>query len=293
MFVLSFAALLALHAPLLRLPYFWDEAGYYVPAARDLLLTGSPIPHSTVSNAHPPLLMAYLALWWKLAGFAPIVTRTAMLMAAAFTLLGLFRLAKTVANTEVAVTTIILTAVYPVFFAQSSLVHLDLAAAGLTFWGVHAYVKGGGWEMALWFSLATLTKETAILAPLALFVWDVLSPPVLVKGSDRSRGRKTRNSILLLFPLLLLAGWYGFHYRETGFVFGNPEFFRYNVKATLNPLRILLALLVRLWQIAGYFHLLMLTAAALFAMWLPPLPGPGSEVPLLSRPISAMCPSTS
>jgi hypothetical protein len=136
--------------------------------------------------------------------------------------------------------------------------------------------------MALWFSLATLTKETAILAPLALFVWDVLSPLVLVKGSDRSRGRKTRNSILLLFPLLLLAGWYGFHYRETGFVFGNPEFFRYNVKATLNPLRILLALLVRLWQIAGYFHLLMLTAAALFAMWLPPLHGPGGERPRIA-----------
>jgi len=50
-------ALVALHAPLLRLPYFWDEAGYYVPAARDLLLTGSPVPHSTVSNAHPPLLL--------------------------------------------------------------------------------------------------------------------------------------------------------------------------------------------------------------------------------------------
>ena len=97
-FVLTFAALLALHAPLLRLPYFWDEAGYYIPAARDLLLTGSLIPHSTVSNAHPPLVMAYLALWWKLVGFAPIVTRTAMLLAASFALLGLFRLAKAVAN---------------------------------------------------------------------------------------------------------------------------------------------------------------------------------------------------
>jgi hypothetical protein len=112
-FVLTFAALLALHAPLLRLPYFWDEAGYYVPAARDLLLTGSLIPQSTVSNAHPPLVMAYLALWWKLVGFAPIVTRTAMLLAASFALLGLFRLAKTVANIEVAVATTILTAIYP------------------------------------------------------------------------------------------------------------------------------------------------------------------------------------
>src|SRR3974390_2439774 len=42
------------HAPLLRVPYFWDEAGYFVPAARDLLLTGSLIPQTTLSNAHPP-----------------------------------------------------------------------------------------------------------------------------------------------------------------------------------------------------------------------------------------------
>ena len=159
---------MALHAPLLRLPYFWDEAGYYVPAARDLLLTGSPIPHSTVSNAHPPLVMAYLALWWKLAGFAPIVTRTAMLLASSFALLGLFRLAETWPTSKSRSTTTILTALYPVFFAQSSLVHLDLAAAGLTFWGLNAYMKGRGWEAALWFSLASLTKETAILAPAGL-----------------------------------------------------------------------------------------------------------------------------
>src|SRR5438046_5687578 len=88
---LVFAAILAaiflLHAPLLRLPYFWDEAGYYVPAARDLFLSGSVIPHSTPSNAHPPLVMAYLAGCWKVFGFSPLVTRSAMLGLAAFSLL--------------------------------------------------------------------------------------------------------------------------------------------------------------------------------------------------------------
>ncbi len=282
LFVLIFAAFLALHTPLLRLPYFWDEAGYYIPAARDLLLTGSPIPHSTVSNAHPPLVMAYLALWWKVAGFTPVVTRTAMLLAAAFTLLGLFRLAKTVANLEVAVATTILTAVYPVFFAQSSLVHLDLAAAGFTFWGLRAYAKDRGWEAALWFSFACLIKETAILAPLALFAWDVLSPLLPVRDGRRLLDRQIWNPAWLLIPLLPLSAWYGFHYWRTGFVFGNPEFFRYNVEATLNPLRILLALLVRLWQIFGYFRLLMLTLAALFAMGLPPLRNPDGERPRIA-----------
>jgi hypothetical protein len=281
-FVLTFTALLALHAPLLRLPYFWDEAGYYVPAARDLLLTGSLIPRSGVSNAHPPLVMAYLALWWKVAGFAPAVTRTAMLLAAAFTLLGLFRLAKTVANIEVAVATTVLSAIYPVFFAQSSLVHLDLAAAGFTFWGLRAYVKGWGWEAALWFSLASLTKETAILAPLALFAWEVLSRRLPATVGNILPKRRSWNFAWLLFPLFPLVAWYSFHYWKTGFVFGNPEFFRYNVEATLNPLRVVLALLVRLWQTTGYFHLLILTLAALFAMWLPPLRDTGGERPRIA-----------
>ncbi|HTE89932.1 MAG TPA: hypothetical protein VK639_13300, partial [Terriglobales bacterium] len=111
-----FLVLFLLHAPLLSLPYFWDEAGYYVPAARDLLLTGSLIPLSAPSNAHPPLVMAFLASCWKLAGFDPIVTRTAMLAIAAFCLSGLFRLAERISNIQVALAATLCTALYPVFF---------------------------------------------------------------------------------------------------------------------------------------------------------------------------------
>ena len=131
-FVLIWLAVFALHLPLLHLPYFWDEAGYYVPATRDLFLSGSLVPHSTPSNAHPPLVMACLALAWKIAGYAPEVTRAAMLLLAAFSLLGVFQLARRIANLEVAIASTICTALYPVFFAQSSLAHLDLATAGFT-----------------------------------------------------------------------------------------------------------------------------------------------------------------
>jgi 4-amino-4-deoxy-L-arabinose transferase-like glycosyltransferase len=283
-FALFFAVLLALHAPLLRLPYFWDEAGYYVPAARDLLRTGTLIPHSTPSNAHPPLVMEYLALVWKLLGYASVVTRAAMLAIAAFSLLGIFRLARRVANTEVAVASTICTALYPVFFAQSSLAHLDLAAAGLSFWGLLAYVEKRRWSTVIWFSLAVLAKETAILAPLALFAWELVAP--FSKHDSRREGtaspaeenfREAVPPSFLLIPLVPLALWYAFHYARTGIVFGNPEFFRYNVQATLQPLRVLLALGLRLWQIVGYLSLYLLTFAALFAMWLPPLQDNGED----------------
>src|SRR5215831_7245819 len=117
-FAVIFVVIFLLHVALLSLPYFWDEAGYYVPAARDLLLTGALIPHTTVSNAHPPLVLAWIALWWKFAGYSPLVTRSAMLLAAAFALLGVFRLSERVSNVEIAIASTVCTALYPVFFAQ-------------------------------------------------------------------------------------------------------------------------------------------------------------------------------
>jgi 4-amino-4-deoxy-L-arabinose transferase-like glycosyltransferase len=305
LFALFFVVLFALHTPLLRLPYFWDEAGYYVPAARDLLLHAELIPHSTPSNAHPPLVMAYLALAWKLLGYSPVVTRTAMLGIATFSLLGVFRLAQRVANTEVAAASALCVALYPVFFAQSSLAHLDLAAAGLTFWALLAYVEDRRWAASLWFSLAVLAKETAILAPIALFAWELLvallavPSEVVIPSEARDLGspRVERNLKFpiafaprndkpmswsgargqLLIPLIPLALWYAFHYERTGFVFGNPEFFRYNVQTTVQPLRVLLALGLRLWQVVGYLNFSFLTLAGFLAMWLPALRDHGEE----------------
>jgi len=307
-FAVILVAIFLLHLPLLQLPYFWDEAGYYIPAARDLLLTGSLIPHSALSNAHPPLVMAWIALWWKLVGYAPLVTRTAMLVVSAFSLLGLFRLAQRAANTPVAIASTLCAALYPVFFAQSSLAQVDLAAAGLTFWGLCAYLEDRRMSVAIWFSLAALAKETAILAPVALAAWELvrLVAPRFVDfgwrsassaakqgsaetaasaaegmGNDRvgtgalarpvAQSATVRRMLPLLVPLIPLALWYSYHYARTGYVFGNPEFFRYNVAATLNPLRFALALGLRLWQTFGYLHLWLLTLAMLLAMLLPPV----------------------
>ena len=281
-FAIIFVIIFLLHLPLLRLPYFWDEAGYYIPAARDILLTGSLIPHSTVSNAHPPLVLAWLALWWKVVGYAPLVTRTAMLVIAAFSLLGVFRLAERVANIKVAVASTLCTGLYPVFFAQSSLALLDLASAGFIFWALADYVEDHKAATIAWFTLAALAKETAMLAPLALAGWEVAG--LVARRSslrklwpeDRNRNGPLANIQFrwriasLLVPALPLAVWYLFHYERTGYVFGNAEFFRYNVSATLSLKRFLLALLLRLWQIVGYLHLWVLTLATLFAMWLLP-----------------------
>jgi hypothetical protein len=275
------------HATLLRLPYFWDEAGYFIPAARDLLLTGSLVPHSTLSNAHPPLLMLWLAFWWKYSGFTPAVTRISMLLIAAFALLGLWRLARNVANTQVALATVICTALYPVFFAQSSLAHLDMLAASLTLWGLATYIERRTVAALIFFALAPVAKETALIAPVGICAWELLCPLLTSRAKADEplcmTSGKPGRALLWLSCAVPLVAWLGYHRRVTGYVFGNPEYLRYNATATLNPLRVLLAMLIRSWQVLGYLNLFVLTLGAAFAMFLPPLlERDGSERPRIA-----------
>lgn len=274
-FAIIFTALFVTHSPLLRLPYFWDEAGYFIPAARDILLTGSLIPHTTLSNAHPPLLMLWLAFWWKFSAFTPAVTRFAMLLIASFTLLGVWRLARNVANSQVAVATVLCTALYPVFFAQSSLAQLDMLAAALTIWGLCMYLERRTAVAVVLLALAPIAKETALVTPLALFLWELVCAKVKIPAVAGEvlcvRAGKAYRAFVWLLCALPLICWLAYHRHVTGYVFGNPEYLRYNVGATLSPLRIILSLLIRLWHLLGYLNLFVLTLGAVYAMLSTPL----------------------
>ncbi|HEU5403667.1 MAG TPA: glycosyltransferase family 39 protein [Terriglobales bacterium] len=256
-----FCATWLLHGFLLRLPYFWDEAGYFIPAARDLLLTGDLVPHTTLSNAHPPLVMVWLAAWWKLSNYTPAVTRTAMLLLAAFGLLGVWKLAERVVNAKVATAAMILTALYPVVFAQSSLAQLDMPAMALTVWALYFYIGDRPWAAVLTFALAALAKETALITPFAIFGMELVRAGTSRMKKEKSTVRLGAAAVLLTSaaPLLL---WYAYHYHLTGYVLGNPEYLQYNLDSTLSPLRILVALGLRFWHAFGYMNLFVLTIAA-------------------------------
>lgn len=283
-FSLIFCAIFLLHMQLLRLPYFWDEAGYFVPAAYDLYKTGDLIPHTTLSNAHPPVVMIWLAFWWKLSNFAPVTTRVAMLLVSATGLLGVYQTARRVSTTGVAIATVTLSALYPVIFAQSSLAQLDMPVFTFLIWAIYCYVtKRYAMSVALT-AIACVTKETAVVVPLTLFGWEIIS-----FIADRARWQtflqltlpvrplwKTAAHLLSLLPLI---AWYAYHFHRTGHVFGNPEFLRYNMGATITPFRVFVALLIRVWHAFGYMNLFVLTAAALIAMSMPALRDRNGERP--------------
>jgi hypothetical protein len=264
-FPLVFVIVFLIHAPLLRLPFFWDEAGFYVPAAYDLVHSHSVIAVTTLDTGHPPLSAAYLALWFTLSGWKPAVARVAMLLLAAFALTNVFLLARRLTRTGVAVATTIATAVYPIFFVQSSLTHADLTAAAFTLWGIRLYIERLIWPAQLAFCLAVLSKETAVITPLAFALWEILP-----HCDDSGRSRFQRAAIALI-PVVPLLGWLAYHHHATGRFFGNADFYQYNVTQALSPLRFLLALVQRVWHLFGTMNMLGLTAATVVAMFFPPV----------------------
>ena len=307
-FAASFAGLHITHSPLLGLPYYWDEAGYFIPAARDIYADGSFIPHSTLSNAHPPLVMAWLALAWKLFGFHIEVARTAMLAVAAFALAGVFALATRAANRRVAAATVLLTAAYPVFFAQSTLAHLDMMVAALVTWALVCYLppkEGEGDERVLvenpsvrralcvvLLALAALAKETAVLVPVVLCGWELVC---WLSGKKEKLAalvcverRPAWWSLTLLLAGVPLALWFAYHRARTGYTLGNPEYFRYNVESTLNLARVLDTVWRRLGHVTVHMNLWALTLAGLAAMFLKPRRDRQAERPRIRVPVQLL-----
>jgi 4-amino-4-deoxy-L-arabinose transferase-like glycosyltransferase len=256
----AFALLLLLHSPLLNLPYFWDEAGYYVPAALDIYRNWQLTPQSTLPVGHTPLVMVYLALTWHVFGFSPLVTRAAMVLIAAVTVVVTYMLARRLASREAALWSAALLALSPMFFAQSSLVFLDLPAALPTTLCLLALLDGRMLMFALAASLAVLTKETAVvLLPLAA---------VFVRWRGRAgQAAPLRTWLALAVPLLPLAAWTLYYHHVTGFWTGNAEYLQFNLYSTLSPGRIFWSLLRRLHEVfVGGFNWLLVAGAA-FGLW--------------------------
>ncbi len=279
LYPLFFVAVFLSHWNLLRLPYFWDEAGYYIPAALDFFRTGTLIPQSTITNAHPPLPSILLAAWWHISGYVVSGTRTFICIVSASALLGIFRLSRRLAGDLTAFVVTLLTAVYPVWFAQSTLAHADIFAAAFTLWALSFYLAPGALTLAqdppasisrrtpanllavaALFSLAVLSKETAIVTPAALALYEAVD---LLRFRNRSSASAStlpaRGQVeliaALLAPILPLLAWYAYHFHRTGFVFGNPEFLRYNATANLDAHRFALCLWHRVLHLTMHMNM--------------------------------------
>jgi 4-amino-4-deoxy-L-arabinose transferase-like glycosyltransferase len=232
------AVLIALHIPYLSLPYFWDELGQFVPAALDILRDNAWVPHSTVPNVHPPAVMAYLAVVWRIFGYSEMATRVAMLAVAAAgvyaTFLLCIRMSRRVPGAPAFIVAglLILT---PLFYIQALMAQLDMPAMTLTAVSLLLFLNGRlGWCAAACTALV-LTKETGAIAPALFAAWLVV------------RDRNWKQAAWFVLPLAALVIWLLVLWRSTGFLLGDPAFAHYNVGYQMHPVRLLATLLRRIY----------------------------------------------
>ncbi len=227
------------HAPLLRLPFYWDELGQFVPASLDLFQTGAWVPYTTVPNVHPPGVMAYLAAFWHLTGYSIVSTRVAMLLLASagalFTFLLAIEMGKTTPGFP-AFTALMLLVLSPLFIAQSMMAQLDMPAMVFSVLGLLLFFQNRMRSAALVCVALVLVKETGLVLPAlfgAVLLWD----------------RRRKEALLFTAPLLPLAVWLGALHHATGHWGGNASFEQYNLIYTLHPVRFALALVRRFYYL--------------------------------------------
>jgi hypothetical protein len=142
------------------------------------------------------------------------------------------------------------------------------------------------------FALAALAKETAVLVPVVLFGWEILC---WVVGRNQKLAalvcverRRPLSSLALLVALVPLAAWFAYHRARTGYTFGNPEYFRYNVASTLDLSRVAETLRRRFDEVTTYMNLWALTFAGIAAMLLKPRRDGGVERRRIAAPVQLL-----
>jgi 4-amino-4-deoxy-L-arabinose transferase-like glycosyltransferase len=233
----SSVAWLLLHLPLLSQPYFWDEAGQFIPASLDLFYSGELVPHSTIPNVHPPGVMLWLAATWRLFGYSIVTTRLAMLLIALLGCWCVYRLAADFLCPQrtAAWMTLALLCLSPLFFSQAAMALLDMPAMVVTALALLLFLQERLILAAIACMALVMVKETGALLPAVL-------------GIVLARERRFKQSALFVLPALPLAAWLILLHAHTGDWFGNAAFERYNLTYPLNPVRLALALFRR-----GYY----------------------------------------
>ena len=241
-----FALLLFLsHLPLINLPYFWDEATQYIPTALDLFHDGAWIPHSVTPSVHPPGVMAYLAVFWKIAGCNPVVTRSAMLLLASLGVLAAFLLAIALLRESRGTPALLAAALLcasPVFFAQAMLAQLDMPAMVFTTLALLLFLQNKIRASAAVCVALLLMKETGLVVPLVFAGWLAYE-------------RRWRDAAWYAASATAVFGWLAVLKLGTGYWMGNQGFAEYNLFYPLHPVRLSVSLLRRMYYLFGAnFH---------------------------------------
>jgi hypothetical protein len=125
----------------------------------------------------------------------------------------------------------------PLFYTQSMMVQLDMPAMAFSVWALVYFLDGRVRESVAMATLAVLMKETAVVLPVVLGGWLLISE------------RNVRRAALYLFPCAALTLWIALLWRTTGHLLGDAQFGQYNTLYSLHPVRLTIALFRRMFYL--------------------------------------------
>jgi 4-amino-4-deoxy-L-arabinose transferase-like glycosyltransferase len=207
----------------LFIPFFWDEAGSYVKGVLYMLDNGVYFHPKAIdpfiSFGHPLLLHFILASLAKLFGYSIPLFRATMLLISLATIGSTFRLALKLSNSNylLAVLASLLLIIQPIFYAQSTLVLLEMLLTCFSLWAIVFYVNRKYLMSALFACGAVLVKETGIVLAIALLL-DFAFKAIIIKSDSHS---KKLPLFYFLFPFIVVVTYYSQQFKAFGW-FLNP-----------------------------------------------------------------------
>lgn len=240
-----FLSLLTLTALLLwwptrMLPYWWDSAGFIMRAAKfyfDTNFSSFILPSDFVYSvmAHPPLFPYVLAIVWKIFGNSLPVSHLFYLPFVLATVVGTYLLAKKIAQFadhatrhSVGFGAALLLLATPLFVAQIGIIYLEIPTAAFAVWALYFFLQKRMIPYIVSASFMLLMKEVSfiVIGAIALVTCGEFVRDLLVRAEPFKQLMR-RYAILLLFicaPILILVGWFAWHWLATGWLFALPYY---------------------------------------------------------------------
>jgi 4-amino-4-deoxy-L-arabinose transferase-like glycosyltransferase len=203
----------------LSVPYFGDEAWSYIPAIKAMASSGPSILPGSIDpvlyRGHPMLFYFLGSLWMKLFGGGLMIMNLLPLIITVILIYSTYQLGRQLSGIPAAIIASFGLSVQSIVLAQSSFVLPEML---LALWTVLAFLslfKGNILGLSVWLSLALLTKETAIVLFIAMFIAVVLLKLNLIRTVHSKK-------VFLwpfLIPIVVITGFYILQRQMVGWYF--------------------------------------------------------------------------
>jgi len=168
---LLFILVVLLKFPVLNLPHNWDSAAF---AEHTMIIYRNnmmPLTLNEIDIIHPPAIFEIVAFLYMIFGESPMISHSVILVFSFFGVYFTYLLGSYLYNRNIGVTSALLLFFFPLYFAQSATLNLDIPMTALEIMTVYYLVRKNTILYTLSGSLLVLTKEPGILIIFAIFLY--------------------------------------------------------------------------------------------------------------------------